>query len=133
MRSKVSQCQCEKLKLQIESFESKLSSLNIKLEDEKKKQFLDDDNTDQEINQLKTKIESIQSDNRSIELKIADLKATIQSEQISSQKKINDLTQKQKSELSLVAERVKQTVAKKDEIIQNLMTRLNEIGNEDDF
>lgn len=131
LRSKVSQCQCEKLKLQIESFESKLSSLNIKLEDEKKKQFLDDDNTDQEINQLKTKIESIQSDNRSIELKIADLKATIQSEKISSQQKIDNLSQKQKSELSLVAERVKQTVAKKDEIIQNLMKSLNEIGNDD--
>lgn len=127
LRNKVKKCQCEKLKMQIESLENKLSSLNEKLEEEKKKQFIDDNKAEEEVNYLKMKIESMKSENQAIELKIIDTKSKIQSEK----QKIDDLSLKHKNELSLVAERVKQTVAKKDEIIQNLMKSLNEIGNDD--
>lgn len=127
LRNKVKKCQCEKLKMQIESLENKLSSLNERLEEEKKKQLIDDNKAEEEVNYLKMKIESMKSENQAIELKIIDTKSKIQSEK----QKIDDLSLKHKNELSLVAERVKQTVAKKDEIIQNLMKSLNEIGNDD--
>ena len=68
-----------------------------------------------------------------LDMKISDIKSKIQSEKISSQQKIEELSSKQKNELAIVAERVKQTISKKDEIIQNLMIRLSEIGNENDF
>ncbi|KAK8854308.1 hypothetical protein M9Y10_016868 [Tritrichomonas musculus] len=133
IREKVNKCQCEKLKAQIESFKIKLSNLNEKLKEEKQKQFLNDNEVEQEKTDLKMKLESIQSNNQMLEFKISDLKTKIQSEKMSSQQKIEELTLKHKNELALVAERVKQTVAKKDEIIQNLMANLNEIGNENDF
>lgn len=133
LKNKAKQCQCEKLKAQIESFESKLSNLNKKLEDEKQKQISDDNKIEQEISALTSKLDSVQSDNRMLDMKISDIKSKIQSEKISSQQKIEELSSKQKNELAIVAERVKQTISKKDEIIQNLMIRLSEIGNENDF
>lgn len=133
LKLKVNRCQCEKFQNQIEEFHQKLSLMKQQLQSEKEKQIMNNENNEKEKLQFETQIATIRSENQILQNQIREIQSEIDVEKQNSNQKIHELEEKQKSELSLIAERVKQTVAKKDEIIQNLMDRLIAFNETPDF
>ena len=120
-QDKISQCKCTEYKIQIDKFKMRIQDIKSKIEEVYKIQEKEQENTIQMVQKNQQQLLQFQQDFLQIQQEYNNKKEQ-------SQKQIQALEDKHREEMILLGNRVKQAIGKKDQIIQQLMIKIESLG-----
>lgn len=130
LRDKADHCQCRSLRIQVETSKNRLQELEVELQQQN--YFKDD--SEKQLNDKNTKfnmnLEQIEEQNEKLRKQVEQSQQELNKLDELSKKQIEELEKKQKNDLALLSNRVKQTIEKKDALIQQLMNLIEEKAND---
>lgn len=121
-QDKIQQCKCKEYQIQIDQLKMRIDTLKQKLSDETKTHEQDEENAQKILNENQKVLIQVQQELKSVQEEFIHQKEI-------SDKKIHSIEVKHQEEMQLLGGRIKQAVHKKDEYIQQLILKIESLGN----
>jgi hypothetical protein len=122
-------CECRKLRLQLDERTQALMDLQTQLDCEKATRIGSEADIAVRRAGLLSEIEKIDRENAALRSEIDRVRKEGASHEIQFKDELEHMEERHRRELEMIGARVRQTVEKKDAVIQQLMDRLESIGN----
>jgi hypothetical protein len=128
LKQSLANCECTKLRRDILEANRNMIDLEERINLEHQRQTSAERKVSQEFETLQTQLLDGQNTKRILEGQLASLRKELDSKRDSRRAAIVDAEQKHKEQITLIGERVKQTVAKKDQVIEQLKGKIERYG-----
>jgi hypothetical protein len=129
LKNKAGKCQCDKLEKEVEEARARLDMIKISLTYRQDAHKAEQLGFLEEEAEMKRAIESVKVTNADLRLGVERLKQELEIEVNGAERRISEIEEGHKRELEMISARIRQTIAKKEEMIQQLMARLKTLGN----
>jgi hypothetical protein len=121
-------CDCRRYRAQIEDLQHAIAQLADQLETEKQLVAERERSQQAQVSDARAALQGLEDENASLANQLKDLKAEADRQEEITKARLRDVEERHQNEIQLIGIRVRQTVEKKDAIIQQLMDRLDELG-----
>lgn len=133
LREKMSGCRCDKLRLQLQEQQMKREEVARNVETQKQKLHEMENAREGGATGLAAEITKMEEALRMMRAEVDQARAESVARRELREARVRELEVKHQKEMEVVGVKVRQTVEKKDQIIQQLMDRLQAFGNADVF
>jgi hypothetical protein len=130
---RLERCECQKLSLQLEQQRRLLFQLKTELEGHKEKDVEEAKNRAAHDAELRAHLQEMERDNLRLSGQVEQLKEDMERRRAAARAQIEDVDQRHRKELEVVGVRVRQTIERKDALIEQLMSALDSLGTANDF
>jgi hypothetical protein len=128
LMERMRKCECVKLGFEVEEERSKLLRLSDEVEQGKAKAIEAERSERMRIWETKDVLESIEAENAKLRDELKQLEDDSEAQRRAAEMQLAALQDRHQKEIEMIGVRVRQTVEKKDAMIQQLMNRLDSVG-----
>jgi hypothetical protein len=133
LSERLGRCECQKLTQQLEQQRQQLFRLKTELEGQREKEAKEAKNKAAQEAELRASLQEIERDNLRLTGELDELKGSLERGRTAGQTQIEEADQRHRKELEVVGVRVRQTIERKDALIEQLMSGLDSLGAANDF
>jgi hypothetical protein len=127
LTERVRKCECRKWRFQIEEEQRILSGLSDELEKEKQKAVQAERNHESQLSEAKELLRAMEAENAELTHQLKRQHQDLEEQQRLAKGRLQALQDRHQNEIQMIGIPVRQTVEKKDAVIQQLMNRLHSL------
>jgi predicted nucleic acid-binding Zn-ribbon protein len=128
LKAAVRPCQCQQYQQELRALSRQRVEIEEELEQTRNRQKQIQPVISPELEAIKTRMREVESRRVTMKTQIGNLEREIRSRKKETENAIATMEQRHKQQIAAIGERVKQTVTKKDQVIDQLKTKLRECG-----
>jgi chromosome segregation ATPase len=128
LRGKVANCQCPRYQKELKDVMRQIGEVEDDLATAGRGRSVRLANDSKEFDLLKSKVFEAESKRTALKLQVSSCQAQIKAHEGEVQRRIGEMERAHKEQIAAIGERVKQTVAKKDQVIEQLKEKLAQCG-----
>jgi hypothetical protein len=128
LRSKVAECQCPMYQRELKDVIRQIGEVEDDVEIARRGRSVRLTNNSKDFDFLKSKVVEAESKRTALKLQISSCQDQIRAHESEVQRRISEMERAHREQIATIGERVKQTVAKKDQVIEQLKEKLAQCG-----